>query len=169
MKKNLLLIGLLLALTTGSYAQKYAMIDMEYILKKIPAYENMNKELELVSQQWQNEIDSLVKEAGEMYKNYQAAIDILKGDEKIKRENEIVAKEKEIQQLRDKYFGPQGELFKRREAYMKPIQDDIYNAIKDISFSAGYKAVIDRASATSIIFASPDIDISDQVLVKLGY
>lgn len=169
MKKNLLLIGLLLALTTGSYAQKYAMIDMEYILKKIPAYENINKELELVSQQWQNEIDSLVKEAGEMYKNYQAAIDILKGDEKIKRENEIVAKEKEIQQLRDKYFGPQGELFKRREAYMKPIQDDIYNAIKDISFSAGYKAVIDRASATSIIFASPDIDISDQVLVKLGY
>jgi outer membrane protein len=169
MKKNLLLIGLLLALTTGSYAQKYAMIDMEYILKKIPAYENINKELELVSQQWQNEIDNLVKEAGEMYKNYQAAIDTLKGDEKIKRENEIVAKEKEIQQLRDKYFGPQGELFKRREAYMKPIQDDIYNAIKDISFSAGYKAVIDRASATSIIFASPDIDISDQVLVKLGY
>lgn len=82
MKKNLLLIGLLLALTTGSYAQKYAMIDMEYILKKIPAYENINKELELVSQQWQNEIDSLVKEAGEMYKNYQAAIDTLKGDEK---------------------------------------------------------------------------------------
>ena len=78
MKKNLLLIGLLLALTTGSYAQKYAMIDMEYILKKIPAYENMNKELELVSQQWQNEIDSLVK-AGEMYKNYQVAIDTLKG------------------------------------------------------------------------------------------
>jgi len=169
MKKILLLIGLFLALTMGSYAQKFALIDMEYILKKIPAYENINKELEIVSQQWQNEIDSLVKDVGEMYKKYQADIDTLKGSEKIKRENEIVAKEKEIQQLRDKYFGPQGELFKRREAYMKPIQDDIYNAIKDISFSAGYKAVIDRASATSIIFASPDIDISDQVLVKLGY
>ena len=169
MKKILLLIGLFLALTMGSYAQKFALIDMEYILKKIPAYENINKELEIVSQQWQNEIDSLVKDVGEMYKKYQADIDTLKGSEKIKRENEIVAKEKEIQMLRDKYFGPQGELFKRREAYMKPIQDDIYNAIKDISFSAGYKAVIDRASATSIIFASPDIDISDQVLVKLGY
>lgn len=169
MKKILLLIGLFLALTMGSYAQKFALIDMEYILKKIPAYENINKELEIVSQQWQNEIDSLVKDVGEMYKKYQADIDTLEGSEKIKRENEIVAKEKEIQKLRDKYFGPQGELFKRREAHMKPIQDEIYNAIKDISFSAGYKTVIDRSSATSIIFASPDIDISDQVLAKLGY
>ncbi len=169
MKKTLFLFGLFLALNMGSYAQKYALIDMEYILKKIPAYENANKELEIISQQWQTEIDSLVKEADEMYKKYQADIETLKGSEKTKRENEIVAKENEIQKLRDKYFGPQGELFKRREAYMKPIQDDIYNAIKEISTASGYKAVIDRASATSIIFASPDIDISDQILARLGY
>jgi outer membrane protein len=169
MKKTLLLFGLFLALNMGSYAQKYALIDMEYILKKIPAYENANKELEIISQQWQTEIDNLVKEVDEMYKKYQADIEMLKGSEKTKRENEIVAKENEIQKLRDKYFGPQGELFKRRETYMKPIQDDIYNAIKEISASAGYKAVVDRASATSIIFASPDIDISDQILARLGY
>ncbi|MCW1734690.1 OmpH family outer membrane protein [Anaerorudis cellulosivorans] len=169
MKKTLLLFGLFLALNMGSYAQKYALIDMEYILKKIPAYENANKELEIISQQWQTEIDSLVKEADEMYKKYQADIETLQGNEKTKRENEIVAKENEIQKLRDKYFGPQGELFKRREAYMKPIQDDIYNAIKEISTASGYKVVIDRASATSIIFASPDIDISDQILARLGY
>jgi len=169
MKKTLFLFGLFLALNMGSYAQKYALIDMEYILKKIPANENANKELEIISQQWQTEIDSLVKEADEMYKKYQADIETLKGSEKTKRENEIVAKENEIQKLRDKYFGPQGELFKRREAYMKPIQDDIYNAIKEISAASGYKIVIDRASATSIIFASPDIDISDQILARLGY
>lgn len=169
MKKALGIMGLFLALTISSHAQKYALIDMEYILKKIPAYENANNELEMISQEWQNEIDSLIKEVEEMYKKYQADVETLKGSEKTKRENEIVAKENEIKELRDKYFGPQGELFKQREAFMNPIQDDIYQAVKEISAAAGYNVVIDRASATSIIFATPDIDISDQVLAKLGY
>jgi outer membrane protein len=104
-----------------------------------------------------------------MYKKYQADLAKLSPSEKTARENEIVAKEKELQTLRTKYFGPEGELFKQREAFMKPIQDNIYNAVKEISISSGYKIVIDRASANPIIFASPDIDISDQVLAKLGY
>ncbi|HHT29447.1 OmpH family outer membrane protein [Petrimonas mucosa] len=170
MKRRLFLVGLLLALTIGtSYAQKYAFIDMEYILGKIPAYEEGNKQLETLSKQWQEELDQAGREVEAMYKKYQADLVFLAGEEKTKRENEIVAKENEINTLRNKYFGQQGELFKRREAIMKPIQDSIYNAVKEIATANSYQAVVDRASATSVIFASPEIDISDQVLARLGY
>ncbi len=170
MKKSLFLVGLFMALAIGTtYAQKFALIDMEYILEKIPAYENGNKQLENVSKQWQSEIDKAAQEVEAMYKKYQADLVFLAGDAKTKRENEIVAKENEINTLRNKYFGQQGELMKRREAIMKPIQDDIYNAVKDISAANGYQVVVDRASASTIIFASPSIDISDQVLARLGY
>lgn len=170
MKRRLFLVGLLLALTIGtSYAQKYAFIDMEYILGKIPAYEEGNKQLETLSKQWQGELDQAGREVEAMYKKYQADLVFLAGEEKTKRENEIVAKENEINTLRNKYFGQQGELFKRREAIMKPIQDSIYNAVKEIATANSYQAVVDRASATSVIFASPEIDISDQVLARLGY
>lgn len=154
---------------TSSYAQKYALIDMEYILGKIPAFENGNKQLETLSKQWQDEVDNAGKEVEAMYKKYQADLVFLAGEEKTKRENEIVAKENEINKLRESYFGNQGELFNRREAFMKPIQDDIYNAVKEIAAAGSYQVIIDRASASAIIFASPSIDISDQVLARLGY
>ena len=170
MKKTLFLLGLFMTLAIGStYAQKYALIDMEYILGKIPAYENGNKQLENISKQWQSEVDKAAKDVEAMYKKYQADLVFLAGEAKTKRENEIVAKENEINTLRNKYFGQQGELFKRREAFMKPLQDDIYNAVKDIATANGYQVVVDRASASSIIFASPSIDVSDQVLARLGY
>ena len=169
MKKTLLFIGLFFALTLGSYAQKYALVDIEYILKHIPEYDMANQELGNVGEQWQGEIETMQKEVQDMYKAYQANVGSLSASEKTKRENAIVAKESELQQLRNKYFGADGEMFKRREALIKPIEDAVYNAVKEISLLNGYKAVIDRASATSMIFASPDIDISDEVLAKLGY
>ncbi len=170
MKKTLFFIGLFLTMSlTGAMAQKYALIDMEYILGKIPSYENGNRQLENVSKQWQAEVDRMATDVEAMYKKYQADLVFLAGEAKTKRENEIVAKENEISNLRNKYFGPEGELFKRRQAFMKPIQDDIYNAVKEIASSNGYQVVVDRASATSIIFASPGIDISNQVLTRLGY
>ncbi len=170
MKKIFFLIGIFMVLAVGnSYAQKYALIDMEYILKRIPTYESANKQLESLSMQWQSEVDREVETVDAMYKKYQADLATLRGDEKTKRENEIVAKENAIQELRNKYFGPQGELFKKQEEIIKPIQDDIYEAVKAVSTESGYSIVVDRASATSIIFASPSIDISDQVLSRLGY
>ncbi|WP_294081521.1 OmpH family outer membrane protein [Proteiniphilum sp. UBA5384] len=170
MKKVLFLVGIFMALAVGNtYAQRYALIDMEYILKRIPTYESAGKQIESLSKQWQNEVDKEVAAVDAMYKKYQADLALLKGDEKTKRENEIVAKENAIQELRNKYFGQQGELFKKQEELIKPIQDDVYEAVKAISTEAGYTLVIDRASATSIIFASPGIDISDQVLSRLGY
>jgi outer membrane protein len=169
MKKTLLFIGLFFALTLGGFAQRYALVDMEYILQNIPSYESANQELEKASEIWQSEVEEVQKAVQEMYKKFQTDLPNLKVEDKTNRENAIVAKEKEIQQLRNKYFGAEGEMFKRRQSLIDPIHDAVYNAVKEIALSDGYQAVIDRASATSMIFASPDIDISDQVLAKLGY
>ena len=169
MKKTLLFIGLFLAFTLGSFAQKYALVDMEYILKHIPSYEIANQELEKTAEQWQEEVEKMQQEVQNMYKSFQTDVSSLSANQKTTRENAIVAKENELQQLRNKYFGQEGEMFKRRQTLIDPIQDAIYNAIKEIALSDGYQAIIDRASATSMIFASPDIDISNQVLAKLGY
>lgn len=169
MKKWIIVSCLLsLCLFTGK-AQKFALIDMEYILKNIPAYEMTNEQLSQVSQKWQNEVEAIQQEAQNMYKNYQSDLVFLSAEMKTKREEEIVKKEQEAQDLKRKYFGPEGELYKKRESLMKPIQDEIYNAVKEISERQGYQLVIDRASAMSIIFASPKIDISNEVLDKLGY
>jgi outer membrane protein len=150
-------------------AQKFALIDMEYILKNIPAYEMANEQLNTLSKKWQVEVENVQEEAQNLYKTYQADLVFLSQEMKAKKEAEIVAKEQEAQELKRKYFGTEGELYKRREALIKPIQDEIYNAIKEISESQAYTAVVDRASAMSIIYASPKIDISNQVLTKLGY
>lgn len=155
--------------TFAGTAQKFALIDMEYILKNIPAYEMTNEQLSQVSKKWQNEVEALQQEAQNMYKNYQSELVFLSAEMKTKREEEIVKKEQEAQDLKRKYFGPEGELYKKRESLMKPIQDEIYNAVKEISEDKGYQMVIDRASAMSLIFASPKIDISNEVLLKMGY
>ncbi|WP_080905283.1 OmpH family outer membrane protein [Parabacteroides sp. Marseille-P3160] len=169
MRKSLLIIGVLFACSLASMAQKFALIDMEYILKNIPAYEMANEQLSQVSGKWQNEVDAIQQEAQNMYKAYQSDLVFLSAEMKTKREEAIVKKEQEAQDLKRKYFGAEGELFKKRSGLMKPIQDEIYNAVKEISEDKGYQVVIDRASAMSIIFASPKIDISNEVLIKLGY
>ncbi|CDE63765.1 cationic outer membrane protein OmpH [Parabacteroides sp. CAG:409] len=169
MKKLFLISCLLVVCAWMADAQKYALIDMEYILKNIPAYEMTNEQLSQISKKWQNEVDALQQEAQNMYKTYQSDLVFLSAEMKTKREEEIVKKEQEAQDLKRKYFGADGELYKKRESLMKPIQDEIYNAVKEISEDKGYQLVIDRASAMSIIFASPKIDISNEVLVKLGY
>ena len=169
MKKILFAICFMMICSLAVNAQKYALIDMEYILKNIPAYEMTNEQLSQVSQKWQNEVEALQQEAQNMYKTYQSDLVFLSAEMKSKREEEIVKKEQEAQDLKRKYFGADGELYKKRESLMKPIQDEIYNAVKEISEDKGYQLVIDRASAMSIIFASPKIDISNEVLSKLGY
>ncbi len=150
-------------------AQKFALVDMEYILKNIPAYERANEQLNQSSKRWQAEVESLSKEAETLYKNYQSESVFLSEEQKKKKESEIVEKEKSAKELKHKYFGPEGELYKKRESLMKPIQDEIYNAVKEIAELRGYSMIIDRASAESMIYATPKIDISNEVLSKLGY
>ena len=169
MKKTLTIVFLLLAAGLTANAQRFALIDMEYILKNIPAYERANEQLNQSSKKWQSEVDQLAEEAQAMYKNYQSESVFLPEEQKNQKEEEIIAKEKETAELRRKYFGPEGELYKKRESLMKPIQDEIYNAVKEIADQKNYSVVVDRASAVSIVFATPSIDISNDVLAKLGY
>ena len=165
----IMLTALALGMSQQATAQKFVLIDMEYILKNIPAYERASEQLNQVSRKWQAEVEALQTEAQNHYKNYQNEAVFLSAEQKTAREEAIVAKEKEAADLKKKYFGPEGELFKKRESLMAPIQEEIYNAVKDICEAKGYSLVLDRASDAGIIFASPKIDISNEVLAKLGY
>ena len=168
--KKMIVVALLLTLgAIGARAQKFALIDMEYILKNIPAYEMANEQLNSISKKWQVEVESVQQDAQNLYKTYQADLVFLSEEMKSKRANEVVAKEQEAQELKRKYFGTDGELFKKKESLLRPIHDEIYEAVKDISEKQGYAVVVDRASAMSIIYATPKIDISNDVLTKLGY
>lgn len=169
MKKSLFLVCALLVISFTAQAQKFALIDMEYIFQHIPEYERANEQLTQSSKQWQSEVEKLSQEAKDMYQSYQQASRKLSEAQKKQREDAIVAKEKSAVELRRKYFGPEGELSKKQQALLKPIEDKIYEAVKQIATQRGYAAVLDRASANSLIFASPSIDISNEVLAKLGY
>lgn len=169
MRRIILSLVFVLAVVTGASAQKFALVDMEYILKNIPAYERADEQLNQIARKWQAEVDAINTEASTMYKNYQNEVVFLSQEQKQARQQEINEKEKQAAELKRKYFGPEGELFKKRTSLMTPIQEEIYNAVKEISDLRGYSLVLDRASDTGIIFASPKIDISDEVLSKLGY
>ncbi len=169
MKKIIIAVILAVAGFGMASAQKFAMVDMEYILRNVPAYEMANEQINQFSQRWEKEVNQLSQEAETMYQNYQSDIVFLTDDQKKKREEAIVAKEKEVTDLRYKYFGPEGELFKKRQSLMQPIQDDVYNAVKAVAEEQGYQAIFDRASSQAIVFATPRIDVSNQVLAKLGY
>lgn len=169
MKKMTLALFMMIAFAFGASAQKFALIDMEYILKNIPAYDMANEQLNQISQRWQKEVEAKATEAQTMYKNYQSDMVFLTDEQKTKKEAEIVAKEKEATELRYKYFGPEGELYKKRQSLMQPIQDEIYNAVKKVSDERGYQCIFDRASSANIIYASPRIDVSNEVLAKMGY
>lgn len=169
MKKYILMASLLLAGIVGLQAQKIALVDMEYILKNIPSFETANEQLNIISKKWQSEVEAELQQVQTMYKNYQTELVFLSEDMKVKREEEIIAKEKAAQELKRNYFGPEGELFKKRQSLMKPIQDEIYNIIQELSREKDYGLILDKSSAMNIIFSSPKIDISDEVLAKLGY
>lgn len=160
---------LLALLPSSASAQKFALVDMEYIFKNIPAYERANEQLNQVSKKWQAEVEALNTEAATMYKNYQNEVVFLSEEQKKTKQDAIMKKEKEASELKRKYFGPEGELFKKRTALIAPLQEEIYNVVKEISELRGYSLVLDRASDAGIIFASPKIDISNEVLQKLGY
>ncbi len=174
MAKRLMTLAMLMILHSSlfalhSMAQKFALIDMDYIFKNIPAYERANEQLAQVSKKWQAEVEALTTEAQTLYKNYQNEVVFLSKEQKKAKQDAIMEKEKQASELKRKYFGPEGELFKKRTALMNPIQEEIYNAVKDIAELRGYQLILDRASDTGIIFGSPKIDISNEVLQKLGY
>ena len=167
MKKILLILSILLA-GQMSFAQKYVFVDSEYILKNIPAYEAANEQLNQLSAGWQKEVEKLYTEVSELYKAYQTESVFLSNEMKKKREDEIVEKEKKAKALQQHYFGPKGELFKKRESLIKPIQDEIFNAISEIAGEKNYAAVFDKSSGIGVMYSDPKYDISDVVLERMG-
>ena len=153
MKKTAITLLMAVAAVLAASAQKFALVDMEYIFKNVPSYEMANEQLNQLSQRWQKEVEAVGKEAETMYQNYLSDKVFLTEEQVKKREEEIVAKEKAATELRYKYFGPEGELYKKRQTLLKPIQDDVYNAVKKVAEERGYHTVFDRASASDIVYA----------------
>lgn len=173
MKRYILIAISILAgwlINTPIMAQKFAVayIDMQYILKNLPQYETANEQLNMISKRWQKEIELANQEAQILVSNYQTEQIFLSADMKKKREDEILEKEQYVLELKRKYFGEGGEWYKKREALLKPIQDEIYTAIQDIAAEKRYDIVKDRSADPSLIYMSSKLDISDQVLEKLG-
>lgn len=169
MKKIALLSVLMLLVPALAMAQKYAFVDSDYIRKNIPAFNSAQEQLDKLSKQWEKEVSDGYAVVEQMYKSYQNESVLLSQDMKTKREEAIITKEKEIKDLQNKYFGVEGELFKKREELVKPVQDEILKAIKEIAVEGSYAVIFDTASGGNILFANPKYDISDQVLQKLGY
>ena len=162
-----------LLVSVASQAQsgtaKFGYVDTDYIMGEIPEYKAAQSELDKTSVQWQKEIDTKYAEVDKLYKAYQADAILLTDEMKKKRQNEIVNKEKEVKDLQKQRFGVDGELFKKRQELVKPIQDKVYNAIKATAERKGLGFVMDKAGQVSLLYANSKYDLSDDVLVYLGY
>ena len=168
MKKILLVACSLWLIATTAQAQKYAIIDTRYILDRIPEYKESQKQLDNIAAEWQKDIDGRQAQLDKMYKDYEAEQVLLSEDLKKKREDQLFNKEKELRDLQRKRFGFEGDLFKKRQELVKPIQDKVYNAVQKMAVSRGYDFVLDKSEGITIIFADPKLDKSDDVLKEMG-
>ena len=168
MKKIVLTVTIALMVVSMGFSQKFAFVDTEYILGRIPAYEAAQKQLDKFSTDWQKEIEEGMAEVEKMYKNYQAERVLLTEDMRTKREEEIIEREKGIKTLQKNYFAPEGQLYKKRQELVKPIQDQVFNAVKEIATEGNYDVIFDTASGPTMLFTNPRYDKSDAVLEKMG-
>jgi len=167
MKKIFLIVfGMMLSVFSLN-AQRYAIINTKYILDKMPEYKDADKKMQLLSEQWQKEIDDKQAALDQLYKSYDAEQFMLSDELKRKRELELFNKEKEVRDLQKKRFGYEGDVFKERQKLVKPIQDKVYNAIQKIAVAHAYDFVLDKSEGITIIFADPKLDKSDEVLKEL--
>lgn len=169
MKKIFVTLGIFIILGSYSLAQRYAFVDTEYILNNIPSYTAAQDKLDQFSKEWEKEISDKYAEIEKMYRDYQNEQVLLTKEMKIKREEEIINKEKSVKELQNKYFGREGDLYKKRQELIKPIQDEVYNAVKEIAVDGNYAVIFDTSSGPSMLYTNPKYDLSDDVLEKLGY
>ncbi|MCE1201511.1 MAG: OmpH family outer membrane protein [Bacteroidia bacterium] len=169
------ILSTILLLTLMSYGamaqlqnQRFAYVDTEYILNNIPEYKDAQEELNALSQKWEKEVKAIFDKVEEMYKAYQTEAVLLPQDLKRKREEDILKKEKEAKDLQMKYFGPEGDLFKKRNELVSPIQEKIYNAMQEIAETKNYAFVFDKSAGAVLLYANPRLDISDEVLDEVG-
>ncbi len=169
MKKILLPFLVLFVFTSAGFAQKFAFVDTEYILGRIPSYKAAQDQIDKLSKQYEQEISDQYAEVDKLYKSFQNEKVLMTEDQRNKKEDEIVNKEKAIKDLQTKYFGPEGTIFQKREELIKPIQDDVYKAVKELALEGGYAAIFDTAAGATILYEDARYNKSDEVLEKLGY
>lgn len=150
-------------------AQKFVFVDTDYILKNLPSFEAANEQLNEMSKKYEAEIKSKMQEVEQLYEAYRTESVFLTAEMKIKKENEIIEKENAMKKLQQAYFGQGGELFKQRETLVKPIQDQVFNAISSLAKEKNYSVVFDKASNFGVMYNDASLDVSDQILSRLGY
>ena len=168
MKKFFLLVAFGLFFASSLDAQRYAIIDTKYILDKLPDYKSAQKNLDDIATGWQKEIDKLQSDLDKMYKDFEAEQVMLSDDLKKKREDQLFIKEKALRDLQRQRFGFEGDLFKRRQDLVKPIQDKVYNAVQKLAVQRGYDFILDKSEGITVIFADPKLEKSEDVLRELG-
>jgi outer membrane protein len=168
MHKKLFIVPLFLLVSVLSHAQRYAVIDSKYILEKLGDYKESQIKLDQFSSQWQQEIEKKQAELDKMYKDYDAEQVMLSNELKKKREDELYNREKEVRDLQKKHFGFEGDLFKKRQELIKPIQDRVYVAIQKLAIERSYDFILDKSEGITVIFADPKLDKSDEVLKFLS-
>ncbi|MFT5348894.1 MAG: outer membrane protein [Bacteroidia bacterium] len=166
--KSTLLLGLIAVLSTQAYAQRFAYVDSDYILSQMPSYKSAQTQIDEQSKKWQEEIDNKFEAIDKLYKQYQAEKVLLTNDMQTKRENEIIEKEREAKKLQNDKFGYEGELFKKREELIKPIQDKVYEAINKVAKNNGLDFIFDKSGDMLMLVSNPKYDRSDEVLEELG-
>jgi outer membrane protein len=166
--KKIIVIAILFIASFQVQAQRYCVVDSKYILENLPEYKQAQTKLDEVSAQWQKDIDAKLLDVDRMYKSYQAEQVMLSDDMKKKREDEIIKKEKEAKELQKKRFGFEGDLFKRRQELVKPVQDKVYNSIQKLATSKGYDIIFDKSADLSVFYSDNKIDKSDDILKDLG-
>ena len=169
MKKALLILVSSLLLSVGSYAQKFAYVDTDYILNNIPEFNQAQDKLDEISKQWQAEIEGIYAEVDKMYRDYQTQEVLLTDEMKKKREEAIIAKEKSAKDLQKKRFGPEGDLYGKRQELIQPIQDKVYDAIQQLAANSKYAVIFDSSSDLIMLYSNPNLDKSDKVLENMGY
>ena len=166
--KKLFFVACLLSFAFAGFAQKYAVIDTKYILDKMPEYKAAQKQLDDVAAGWQKEIDNMQAELDKMYKDFDAEQVMLSDELKHKRQDQLFNKEKALRDLQRKRFGFEGDLFKKRQELIKPVQDKVYNAVQKLAAQRGYDFILDKSEGITVIFADPKLDKSDDVIRELG-
>jgi outer membrane protein len=168
MKQFFLLLACSLMMSASLQAQKYAVIDTKFILDKLPEYKTAQKQLDDVAAGWQREIDGMQQELDKMYKDFEAEQVMLSDELKRKREDQLFVKEKNLRDLQRKRFGFEGDLFKKRQELIKPVQDKVYNAVQKLAVARGYDFILDKSEGITVIFADPKLEKSEEVLRELG-
>ena len=166
--KKVFLLAACTFMLAFAHAQKYAVIDTKYILDKMPDYRSAQKQVDDVAAAWQKDIDNMQKDLDKMYRDYEAEQVMLSDDLKKKREDQLFMKEKTLRDLQRQRFGFEGDLFKKRQELVKPIQDRVYNAVQKLAVQRGYDFILDKSEGITVIFADPKLEKSDDVLKELG-